>query len=82
MDLIKKITKSDIHRPLISQSQGYVTGQYLYDMGMCLCNNCGKLHSLGYTFCNDCFQHITIMLVPGDKSKDSKLIEVLRSLKG
>ena len=48
------------------------TPKYLFDMGMCLCHNCGKLHSIDYAFCNDCFQEIFIDIDSNEKPDELK----------
>lgn len=63
------VTESD--SPEISKNQIYQTPQYLFDMGMCLCDRCGKLHSIDYRFCNDCFAEILIVVLPGNKPDDA-----------
>lgn len=55
----------------------FQTPKYLFEMGMCLCNSCGKLHSIDYAFCNDCFQEIFIDVVQCEKPDDAKINAVI-----
>ena len=54
-----------------------LTPQYLFEMGMCLCNRCGKLHCVDYAYCNDCGREIIIFLVPGAKPDEAKIKELV-----
>lgn len=56
----------------------YTTPKYLFDMGICLCNKCGKVHSVDYAFCNDCFSEIFLDIIPGEKPDAAKIIEVVK----
>lgn len=54
------------------------TPQYLFDYGMCLCTDCGKLHSIDYAFCNDCFKEIFIDIDPFEKPGDAKIMDLIK----
>jgi len=54
-----------------------LTPQYLFELGMCLCNRCGKLHCVDYAYCNDCCREIIIFLVPGEKPDDAKINDLV-----
>jgi hypothetical protein len=74
----KIITMPDDPDPVESVQAVYQTPKYLFDMGMCLCHSCGKLHSIDYAFCNTCFREIFIDIIPGEKPDDAKVMEVIK----
>jgi hypothetical protein len=61
--------------------KSYETPRYLHDMGMCLCDTCGKLHSIDYAYCNDCFKDIFIVVNNAPKGDDEKINELVTNHK-
>lgn len=40
----------------------YLTSNYMFNMGMCNCDQCGALCSIDTKWCNKCEQYIVIIL--------------------
>lgn len=57
----KIITVPDTEVHLDNPSEFHTTKE-LFDLGMCACNSCGKLHSIDYRFCKKCNIEIIIIL--------------------
>lgn len=51
--LTNPVTNSDKH--------DYTTQTALFNMGMCLCNNCGSLNSVDFKTCTSCRLEIIII---------------------
>lgn len=75
------VTMSESPACLLSSYKPVTTPKYLYDMGMCLCDTCGKLHCVKYSYCTDCIRPIVTYIVPGEKPEDCQIVEGVKKFK-
>lgn len=44
----------------------YRTTKAMFALGMCVCDSCGKMHSVDYKFCSKCLREVFIDLTKDD----------------